>query len=46
MLECYLYEYESATVQSNMHGTWSRDPSWIINGTEMRRMFSNIGQQG
>ena len=46
MMECYLHECESATVQSHMHGTWFRDPSWIINDKQMRKMSNSIGQQG
>ena len=38
MLEYYLHESDSATVESRMHQTWSHDRSWIIDYTHMRRM--------
>ena len=44
MMECYLHESESATVESRMHRTWSHDRSWVIDYTQMRRMSSKNGR--
>ena len=44
MMECYLPESESATMQGHMHGKYAHGFSWIINDTQMRRMSNSIGQ--